>query len=448
MMTCTSKPMPDAKGLCTKAIQDHIDAVAAQGGGLVSIGPGTYKCASLHLRSNITLHLEKGAIILGSENLDDYEDIAPQATNKDQSCKHLIIAEGCENLTITGEGIIDGNDQAFWNPCIRKEDRPYGIFRYTVKDNPRNRPSPLVQLVKCTNLHIEGITVRNMPGWGLHIFRCAEVEVKGITVLGDPYGPNTDGIGINSSKNVLVEDCYVDTGDDCVILKTTEEDVCCENVHVRNCTLASNCSAVGLGAESTGSIQNILMEDCTVTKALRMIQIEMWTSGTISNVTFRRIKGKTFPDDEVYNERPIYIDIQEFIRKGGELGHAEHILFEDIECESRGRIMFTAQDGSKIEHVQLKNVTITVPEIEDPAVRIPEATSMQLSNFNPETRAQRAAVIIDNVHDILLDNVVYHWPEASEIPMHAMCIRQSSEIKDQSPELQANQAKLPRINNV
>ena len=427
-----------------KEIQKAIDAVSNQGGGRVCLKAGTYVSTTIMLRNGVDFHLEKGALLKAHTTLADYPEVGVAASNKDQSQQHLIVAWEVEGVSITGEGVIDGQDQAFWEPCQKKEDRPYGIFRYVVIDNPRNRPSPLVQIVKSSGVKIQGVTVTSPPGWGLHIFESEDVAVEGITVLGDPYGPNTDGIGINASRRVRVHGCRVNTGDDAIIVKATNPGSLCESVVVSDCIVASNCAGLGLGADVEGTVRDILFNNCVVEKSLRMMQVEMWFAGTVERAIFSNITGRTFPDEEVENERPIYVDIQQFIRKDPNLGVVRDLIFRDIFCESRGRILLTAQDGAKIENLSLEGITVRVPEVEDPTVTVPASTSLQLSNHSPESRICRAGVVADNISGLSLQRVAYHWPEVNDVPMHGLYLRKVEDLNDQSPQLKSSHPNMER----
>ncbi|MBT7066375.1 MAG: hypothetical protein HN919_08745, partial [Verrucomicrobia bacterium] len=117
------------------------------------------------------------------------------------------------------------------------------------------------------------------------------------------------------------------------------------------------------------------------------------------------------------------------------LGIVRDLVFHSILCETRGRIVLTAQDGSRIENVSLDNIHLRIPEIEDPATTVPAARSMQLSNFNPETRAARAALVADNVDGLDVRDVRVSWPDTPEVPMEATCLRRCENVRIESPAL-------------
>ena len=429
-------------------IQQCIDDVHAEGGGTVHLEPGVYPVTTLFMRSGVELHLMRGAVIQAWHQIDDYPDATLPPIFQYQPRANLIAAIDCKDISITGDGVIDGQDLAFWDPCTSKDERPYGIFRYKVRGSMQSRPSPLVQIVRCRNVRLDRVLVQAAPGWAVHVYDCDHVSISGLTIRGHRFGPHTDGIGINGSRDVRIMHCDVDTGDDAIIVKSTDPGMECRNITVTNCIVASNCAGLGLGADVYGSISDVIFSNCVVKKALRMIQVEMWFPGQVQRAIFKGITGRTYPDEEIENERPIYVDIQEQKRPGGELGSVQDLVFRDIVCESRGRILLTAQDGAMIDGVTLDHVLVRVPEIEDPATTVPASTSLQLSNFSPLTRAARAAVVADNVQRLTLRDVEYCWPEDATVRMHGLCIRNVSDMIEDSPRLCATHADVPRVLDV
>ncbi|MGA2537630.1 MAG: glycosyl hydrolase family 28 protein, partial [Terracidiphilus sp.] len=191
-----------------------IDACAKAGGGTVSLAPGVYRCGAVILKSNITFNIGEGATLLGSTSLDDYISGGPEN-------KHLIIAEDLENVTVLGAGRIDGQGSAFWKPSGKTPKPPSEgwndvIARYWAPIGPR--PSPMLNFVNCKGLRVEQLHIGGAAGWTMQFKNCDQVGVRGITVKNPNYGPNTDGMDIVGSSNVLISDCSVYTGDDAIVL--------------------------------------------------------------------------------------------------------------------------------------------------------------------------------------------------------------------------------------
>jgi polygalacturonase len=418
-MTCQHDPTATIHE-ATAILQSAIDSVAASGGGIVRVGPGTWTITTLMLRSGVRLHLEFGAVLEAAHDLSLYPEFKPEVNNKDQEPLHLIYALDCEDVALTGPGEIDGQDMAFWRPCRTEEERPYGIFRFVV---PGSRPLPLIQFVRCRRVQVADISIRRSPGWTLHCYDCDDVQIRRVRMQNHLLGPNTDGIGITDSRDVIITGCNITTGDDGIVIKSTQHDKACERVIVSDCLVETNCAAFGLGAEVVGAIRDITFTNCIARASLRMIQIQLWHPGTVENVIFSNIVGRTFPSEGVFCERAISVDIQQFHRPEPTLGLVRNVNFSNILCTTRGRILLTAQDGSRICNVTLRDVHLEIPEIEDPAVVVPASRSLQMSNYNPHTRAARAAAVFDNVEGLRIENLSVGWPESPAIPMHGLCLR-------------------------
>jgi hypothetical protein len=427
----------------SRRIQDAIEGVAASGGGCLELGSGDWLCATLFLRSGIELRLARGCRLVADPDMSHYTP-APHPWSDNQSpCRSFLIAEGCDQVALTGPGVIDGSCMSFWEPCEHEDERPHGIFRFKPKQTSVHGPTPLVELARCRDLVVDGVTIVNSPGWTLHVYDSDHVSVRNVTIRNNRLIPYTDGIGINGCRDVRVAHCDVDTGDDAIIVKATHPDLICERVTVTNCVASSNCSAFGLGADAAGTIRDVVFSHCVAARALRMIQVEQWYAGTIERAIFSNITGRTFPDEGIHCERPIYVDIQQWTRQPPDgtqdstppLGVVRDIVFHSILCETRGRIVLTAQDGSQIENVSLDNIHLRIPEIEDPATTVPAARSMQLSNFNPETRAARAALVADNVKGLHVRDVRVSWPEAPTVSMAATCLRCCENVRIDAPDL-------------
>jgi polygalacturonase len=396
----------------TAAFQKALDEAAARGGDTVTVPPGAWTLSTVRMRSGVTLHLAHGAVLKACTDMDTYPNLG-RGHNRDRQPYHLIYADGCEHIAIVGQGTIDGQGMAFWDdpapstPWYRKKAR---------------RVSPLVEIRNSRHVLLEGFIIEDSPGWTIHPYCCDHVTLRGLTLDSHLYGPNTDGIDVNGCRDVFINDCSISGCDDAIILKATHDARSTERVVVTNCTLATKCGALGLGAECTSDIRDVAFSNCVVEEALRMIAIEMWTPGLIENVVISNITGRTMTDMLV--ERPIYIDIQQHHQEPPiTLGRLRNVIISNLTATTRGRIMLTAQDGAMLEDVTLRDVQLTYPEIEDPAIVTWATGSNQISNFNPESRGKRAVVVADNVRRLQLYNVSARWPEAASVPMHGLWAR-------------------------
>lgn len=271
--------------LDTAAIQRTIDAAAAAGGGGVYFPAGRFLSGTLTLKSNITLYLSPGAVLLGSARIEDY------------SPKHLIYAQGADNIAIEGGGAIDGQGDSFLDKSLK----------------PLPRPSPLIEIWNCHGLRIEGITIRKAPAWTIHPKNCDGVTIRGITLLNNLRAINSDGIDIDSSRNVIISDSHIEAGDDCIVLKTTNRGAApiqpVENVTVSNCVLVSAASALKLGTESYADFRHCLFSNCVIRDSRTGIALLVNDGPTIEDVRFENIGMTTKPKWAQSVEWPIVLDI-------------------------------------------------------------------------------------------------------------------------------------------
>jgi polygalacturonase len=257
----------DGNTLDTPAIQSAIDACARSGGGTVFIPAGRYVVGALFLRDNITLHLEAGATLLGSENMADYPVIEARWEGVHrQTHAPLIGGIGLRNIAITGRGTIDGRGAMWWQ-----------MHRAKTLAYPRPR---LISFSHCANVLIEGITCTNSPAWTINPVRCENVTVDQVTIINPPNSPNTDGINPDSCHNVHISNCHVDVGDDCLTIKSGIETEApdkrapCENITITNCTMVHGHGGVVIGSEMSGGVRNVVISNCVFTQTDRGIRLK------------------------------------------------------------------------------------------------------------------------------------------------------------------------------
>ena len=236
----------------TAAIQSAIDACEKKGGGTVELTAGTYLSAPIVLKSNITLHLDKGATLLGSP---DHEDYPAKIEFKLPDAQPLIGAAGAKNVAITGEGTIDGNGESWWKAARGSGD--HGILG--------NHPRPkLVIFDHCRHVRVEGVTIQNSPMWHLVPYYSNDVTIRNVRILAPYPSPNTDAIDPFSSSNILIDHVYSDVGDDNVAIKSGPinspgPDSPSTNITIRDCTFMHG-HGVSVGSELSGGASNILAE--------------------------------------------------------------------------------------------------------------------------------------------------------------------------------------------
>lgn len=275
----------DGKTLNTKLIQQTIDICSSHGGGTIKFPSGKYLTGALELKNGVTLSIEKGATLLGSQNIKDYEIRIHTGNGKLVTRRaSLINANDQENISITGDGSIDGQGS---------------VFLRRTPDNRENHRPTVINFKHCRNVKVEGIFLTNSGSWMQHYYACNNVQIRSIRVY-NHCNHNNDGIDIDGCRDVLISDCIVDSDDDAICLKSTGHHVC-ENVLVTNCLARSFCNALKLGTESIGGFRNVVISNCTVTPCEPQrryygyelgesaISVEMVDGGILEQVTISNI---------------------------------------------------------------------------------------------------------------------------------------------------------------
>ena len=239
----------DGKANDTAAVQQAIDACSKAGGGTVVFPAGVFQTGTVHLKSNVTVHLSAGATWKGYPDASLYEAIqSPVPSRMDlQPWKAFIFALDAENITIGGAGTIwpNGEHEEFQLGKGNDPARPYGIH-----------------MIRCRNVTIRDVSLTNSALWMVRLFDCEAVRVSGITIW-NHCNLNNDGVDIDGCRNVRVSDCFIDSSDDALCLKSEGEPVC-EDIVVTNCILSSHASAFKLGTGSIGGFRRVTATGCVV----------------------------------------------------------------------------------------------------------------------------------------------------------------------------------------
>jgi polygalacturonase len=379
----------DGRTLDTAALQKSIDAAHATGGGTVYFSTGRFLSGTLYLKSNVTLHLSPGAVLLGSPRMADYP------------VKHLLYAKGAENIAIEGRGTIDGHGDAFFD----QDMKPAAV-----------RPSPLLEFWDSRGLRIENITVRNAPAWTIHPKNCDDVKIRGISVLNNLRHINSDGIGIDSSRNVIISDCHIEAGDDCIVLKTTKRGdgpvQPTENVVVTNCVLVSAATALKLGTESHADFRHVLFSNCVIRNSRTGIGLLAKDGGTMEDIRFSNIVMTTAPKWGQGLEWPIVVDVEKRTAES-RLSHTRDVAFSDITIYSKGRVMVGGVPESRIEGVSFRNVNFRVGgyEVIKTAKKM-RGGAKTVAEGTPDYAPTPAAFIFAFIKGLSLDGIAVTWPDA------------------------------------
>lgn len=264
----------DGETLNTQAVQHAIDTCSEAGGGTVWIPAGRFVIGTVEIKSDVTLSLDHGAALLGSQNKKDYpiENLRP-AREGNSEC--LLYAVDATNIRFEGLGVIDGRGTP---EAFPKRAGPSGR-----DDRPR-----LVRFENCRNLTFSGLTYKNPAFWGIQLVDCNDVHFTGVKVRMRNNHSNNDGLDIDGCENVLIENCDIVSGDDAICLKSSQRP--CRNIVVRDCIASSATAAVKFGTSSHGGfididISNCYFYDCPM-GTIKLLSVD---GGRLENVSISRI---------------------------------------------------------------------------------------------------------------------------------------------------------------
>ena len=403
----------DGKNLNTTAIQQAIDEVTQHGGGTVRLSNGTYLSGTIFLKSNVTLMIEAGATLLGSPNIADYTELT-WGHNVDRQPYHLIVADGAQNISIAGRGIIDGNGAAFWQD-YEKDAKGEMVAPRWIKAKDK-KVSPLIEIARSRNINIEDVTIHTGGGWNLHLFDCDIAKVRGLNIVNDIYSPNSDGIDITGCNDVIVSDCYIRTCDDAICLKTTEDSRECHRVTVTNCIIETLCVGLKMGCvESNKNMTDVTFSNCIINKSSRAIGLYVKDGAVYDRITISNITANT--NAPLVFNRPIQIMVNKW-KEGSKLGGIRNVIISNFICETEGRILLTCAEGGFIENVVLRDIVLSYPMIEDPRPMLAGAGSSQFPKMqdHPEAVGALAAIVAENISNLVIDNLMIYWPQSKTIP--------------------------------
>ncbi len=372
---------------CSEAFKKAIDACNKAGGGRVVVPAGNFYTGPIYIKSNVNLHVSKGAIISFSTKAEDYLPVVYTRWEGVELMNYspLVYAFEEKNIAITGEGTLDGkaNESNWWpwkgnkidgwkegTPNQNDKDKRPALFDMAEKDVPATerkfgsgfylRPQ-FVQPYKCENILIEGVTIINSPMWIVNPVLCNNVTIQKLTITSD--GPNNDGCDPESCKNVLIRDCYFNTGDDCIAIKSGRNrdgrriNVPSENIVIQNCKMANGHGGVVIGSEISGGVRNVFAEDCKMSspeldRALR-IKTSSMRGGTTENIYMRNVEVGQVKEQ-------VFIATMRYEDSGPYMPVIRNIEMKNIKVLNGGKtgVLLEGYPESQVENIRLINVEI------------------------------------------------------------------------------------------
>ncbi|MDR2384579.1 MAG: glycoside hydrolase family 28 protein [Tannerella sp.] len=441
---------------CTELINQTIQKASSEGGGTIYFPAGTYLTGPLHLESHITLHIESGATVRFS---DDFNDYLPFIKVRWEgvvmnSFAPLINAQNAENLTITGQGTLEGQGEKWWDfhrrttAEIRKNGRinhPSELQQLWAEANKdlfvdnyyqptikRHffRP-PFIQFYECKNITIEGIKIQNSPFWTINPEFCDDILVHGVSIHNPADAPNTDGINPSSCSNVRISDCFIHVGDDCITIKSGRDAEArryndpCENITITNCVMLSGHGGIVIGSEMSGSVKKVTISNCIFhgTDAGIRVKSMRGRGGVVEeirvdNIVMNDIQKDAFifdlfyrpmADEEVSERTPVFRNIHisnvtgNNIRRIGYIAGLKEMPVENI---SFSNINIVAQNGFKAEtatNIRFHNIDFAVEN--GPSLLIANCKNIVLDNMRTKSPLKNQAIIeLDKTNNVFINN--------------------------------------------
>jgi polygalacturonase len=308
----------DGVALCTDALRQAIAACHAAGGGRVVVPAGRFLTGAIHLKSRVNLHVSDGATIAFSRDPRHYLPVVFTRWEGVELMNYsaLIYAFEQENIAVTGKGTLDGQaDDTHWWPwkgqrtpataenqnaarakLIEMGAAGVPVAERVFGDGAYLRPN-FIQPYRCTNVLIDGVTLINSPMWEVHPVLCTNVTVRNVSI--NSHGPNNDGCDPESCRDVLIEGCTFDTGDDCIALKSGRNtdgrrvNVPVENVIIQDCVMKDGHGGVVIGSEISGGARYVYARRCRMDspqldRALR-IKTNSVRGGTVEHIYMRDV---------------------------------------------------------------------------------------------------------------------------------------------------------------
>ncbi len=424
----------DGVALDSPAIQAAIDSCAAINGGAVVIPPGAYRCGTLILCDNLTLQISAGATLLASRDEKDYDLSLANSNRMDDpptigyEKKSLILADSVKNVTLCGLGMLDGQAEYYWNDMQAVDS-----FIETEIENARQQgvelvrayavqPRPaLVLIANSQNIHIRDLSFQNPPSWTVHFYNVDHAVITGLHITSSrTEGINGDGLDIDGCRDVHISNCTINTGDDCICMKTTPvlgEPKPLENITVTNCTLSSTSCALKLGTETFADMRHVLFNNCVIRDSNRGIGIIVRDGATVSDIQFTNLTIECTRHDWFWwgNGDPIFFILLKR-HADSKLGGIENILVKNVMATGQGSSLIQGFPGRDLQNIVLDNVSITTSADTSRDLRADQAlclrnlAGVQLRDCSFEWRRPyssrwRQTVLADTVRNLYINHL-------------------------------------------
>jgi DNA sulfur modification protein DndE len=451
--------------LNSAAINAAIDACAKNGGGTVFIPGGSFVSGPIIMKSNINLHLEKGALVIFTSDFNQYPLVASTFEGVDAArCQSPFTAENLENIAITGEGIMNGNG-FYWRPLKKDKmtetewkahQQKYGgvltgdkktwyssakALKGATDNNIGKlaggksitdfedikdflRPN-MIRIFNCKNILIEGVTFENSPAWTTHINASEHITIRNLTVKNPWFGTNTDALDLESSKNALVEDCHFDTGDDGICIKSGRDaegrkrGLPTKDIIVKNCVVYHAHGGFVIGSEMSGGANNMYISNCTFigTDIGLRFKTTRGRGGMVENIYVNNVNMKDIAAEAILFD--MYYMAKDPVVLAGEKREPpvvemkpvdettpqfQHFYFRNITCNGAAKgIFIRGIPEMHIKNVQIENAVLQADE----GIDIQEASNITLNNITMLSKNTNPVAYVLNSDNIVIGQLKY-----------------------------------------
>ncbi len=353
----------DGRADDTAAVQRAIDAAAAAGGGTVTLLPGrNHLCATLALKSRVTLDLAPGSTLVSLFDRERY---------REHGC--LIYAEGAQDVAITGGGTIEGNGRRYFPTLV---EGAYPVpSAFLGKWNPLDefpgqfhadgRPR-MVIMVGCKRVTLSGFRIHDAPTWTIHPIGCEDLHVTGITIDNDLLIPNCDGIDVDRCRRVRISDCAITAGDDCIILKTSRNTANhgfgdCTDVTVTNCVLRSSSAGIKIEPEGPGRVADAIFSNLTITESNRGLAVFNRDGATVENLIFSDLVITTRLHHPMWWGVAEPVNLSNLPRRASMApGTMRDIVFRNLVCRAENGIVAVGWPGSTTSDIAFSDIDLEI----------------------------------------------------------------------------------------
>lgn len=392
------------------AIQTAIDACTAHGGGTVLVPAGaTFVSGSVVLKSNVDLHVERGATLRASGKWEDITErlaVSPLAMNPVRGYEitpdtpvggQFITARDASNIAITGAGTIDGSGRLYVLEDLGD------IYRM-----PVTRPFT-VFFIDCRDVTLRETRYSDGALWTIRLTGCENVLVHALRIFSDMKMPNADGVALDRCRDVRVSDCVMVCADDCIVLKTCEEfpgSGPCENITITNCVLESRSTAVLLGSQAAAPIRNVVVENCVIRASHRGLSLKPSQGGVYENILFSNIIIETQLHGNSWwgSAEPINVSVMPW---HDEAGYIRNVRFVNILARGEGGVYVNSVGPGHIDGILFDNVRVEIDKWTD----VPGGHRDRRPYRDPDAKEDLplAAFSISNASNVTIRNCEAVW---------------------------------------